>query len=337
MQRLYPTQHRLGEAYVSIIESLSAGYRFLTRRLDLILIPVLVDLFLWFLPRLSLAPLFEQAAQFYSDAAGQAEMPSDMTMMAQQVATVLRETGEKSNLFNLLLWISGSLLHLPSMLYVVDPPRAVEPQVLARISQAVVWGVLVTLVGVGVGVLYLLLLARSLPIGAASKSWTWGELPRLVSRYWVRMIVYLVGLVLLLIALFVPMTLAIAVLSLVSSGLTALLAFLFGGLTLVLFLYLYFVPAGLILDDLGLWPAVKQSFQLVRDNFWATLGLILLSDLISLGFSTILGRLVSFVPFGTLTAIVVNAFIGSGLALGFLIFYRSRVLLAQGEPVTMDL
>jgi hypothetical protein len=322
---------------VSIIESLSAGYRFLLQRLELLLIPILLDLLLWFLPHLSIGPLFEQAAGFYQEAAARAEMPGEMTTMAQQVASVLHEAGQNSNLLNLLFWVSGSLFHLPSLLYVVDTPRTIDPIVLTNLGETVGWGMLILFIGIAIGVLYLMLLTRHLPIGAGSKSWSWRQLPRSMARHWLQMILFLVLTVLFLIVVFVPISLAIAFLSLVSSGLTALLAFIFGGLTLVLFLYLYFVPAGLIMDELHLPRAIGQSFRLVRDNFWATLGLILLSDVISLGFSTILARLVSYQPFGTLTAIIVNAFIGSGLALGFLIFYRSRILLAQGEPVNVEL
>jgi hypothetical protein len=146
----------------------------------------------------------------------------------------------------------------------------------------------------------------------------------------------LILLALAFVVLFVPVSIGIALLSLVSSGLTTLLAFVFGGLLMMLFLYLYFVPAGLILGDLRLPRAIAQSFRLVRDNFWSTLGLILLSELISLGFTVILARLVAYQPLGTLAAIVANAFIGSGLAMAFLIFYRSRVLLAQGEQLQME-
>ena len=322
---------------MGIIDSLSAGYRFLTRKLGLILIPVTLDLLLWWLPRFSVAPLFQQAAQFYSDAAARTEMPGDMANMAQQVAQTLNEAGQHSNLLNLMLWISGALLHLPSLLYVVEPPHGVASQEMAGLARVFGLGVLLILAGIAIGVVYLTLLASQLPIGAASKSWHWRQLPWLVLRHWLQLIAFLGLVVVALIAIFVPLSIGIALVSFISSGLTTVLAFLFGGLITVLFLYLYFVPAGLILDDLRLPRAIAQSFRLVRDNFWSTLGLILLSELISLGFNTILGRLVAYEPLGTLAAIVVNAFIGSGLAMGFLIFYRSRVLLAQGEPLQMEI
>jgi hypothetical protein len=322
---------------LSIIDSLSAGYRLLARRLELILIPVLLDLLLWFMPQLSVAPLFQRVAQFYAEAANLSELPGEMATMAHDVATVLNEAGASSNLFNLLFWISGSLLHLPSLLYVVEPPRVSTPQEISALGSVLGLGALLVLAGIAVGVAYLTLLARGLPIGAGVKSWSWAEWPRLIVRRSLQIVAFLVLLVLALLVLFVPVSIGMTLLALLAPGLTTLLAFVFGGLVLVLFFYLYFVPAGLILDDLRLPRAVVQSFQLVRANFWATVGLFLLTELISIGFSVILGRLVAFQPLGTLTAIVVHAFIGSGLALAFLIFYRTRLLLAQGEQVELEL
>lgn len=327
----------LCEAVLSIIDSLSAGYRLLARRLELILIPVLLDLLLWFMPRLSVAPLFERVAQFYTEAANLSELPTEMATMAHDVATMLNEAGARSNLFNLLFWVSGSLLHLPSLLYGVEPPHVTTTQEVGTLASALGLGALLVLAGIAIGVVYLTLLARGLPIGAATKSWPWAEWPRLIMHRSLQIVAFLVLLALALLVLFVPVSIGMTLLALLAPGLTTLLAFAFGGLVLVLFFYLYFVPAGLILDGLRLPRAVVQSFRLVRTNFWATVGLVLLTELISIGFGVILSRLVAYQPLGTLTAIVAHAFIGSGLALAFLIFYRTRLLLAQGEQVELEL
>jgi hypothetical protein len=150
-----------------------------------------------------------------------------------------------------------------------------------------------------------------------------------------QIVAFVVIVAIVLLAMLVPASLGIAVVSLLIPGVAPLIAFLLGGIMMVLFLYLYFVPAGLIMDDLRLPTAVLQSFRLVRDNFWSTLGLILLSQLISLGFALILGRFAVYPPLGTLAAIILHAYIGTGLTMGLLIFYRSRVLLAQGEQIEL--
>jgi hypothetical protein len=321
---------------LGVIDSLSAGYRFLARHLELILLPVLLDLFLWLAPRLSAVGLFDQVAQFYTQAATMAELTSDMSNLSRQVAETLRAAGENSNLLTVLLWSSGSLLHLPSLIYVVDGPGQGVTQEIATIPMALGLGLLLMVIGVMLGVGYMLLLARRLPLGAAAKTWPWSKLPRKVLRHSFQVLLLVVLVAGVLLALFIPLSFAVALLALVAPGLTAVLAFLFGALVMVLLLYLYFVPVGLILDNLRLTNAIAQSFRLVRDNFWSTLGLILLSDLITLGFTVILARLVDFRPVGTVVAIVVNAFIGSGLAMGLMIFYRSRVLVAQGESLQVE-
>lgn len=325
------------EANLGIIESLSAGYRFLSRRLDLLLIPIVLDLFLWVAPRVSVAPLFDRVAHFYNEAASTADLPEEMATLAQQMATALSETGAASNLLNLLLWLSRPLLHLPSLLHVVEPQRSSAPIEVDGLAQMVGSGLFLTLLGLAIGVVFMMLLARHLPIGAAAKSWAWEELPGLALRNWFKVMAFVALLVIALLALFAPVSIAVTLLALVAPGLTTILAFLFGGFIMVLLLYLYFVPVGMIMDGLRLFNAIGQSFRLVRDNFWATLGLLLLSDLISLGFSVMLARLVDFQAVAALAAILVNAFIGTGLALGFMIFYRSRVLRMQGEQYDVEL
>jgi hypothetical protein len=157
--------------------------------------------------------------------------------------------------------------------------------------------------------------------------------PKLTLTYSLRILLFALLLGLLLVALLVPISLGMALVALVAPGAVPVVALLFSALVPILWLYLYFVPIGLIVDDLRLPKGVAQSFRLVRDHFWATLGLILLSALISLGFSLILSSLVVYQPLGPVIAMLVNAFIGGGLALGLMVFYRSRILLTQGEQL----
>ena len=56
----------------------------------------------------------------------------------------------------------------------------------------------------------------------------------------------------------------------------------------------------------------------------------LLSNLIGLGFALLLAQVANLAMGGTLVAIVINAYIGTGLSMALLVFYRSRVI--KGEP-----
>jgi hypothetical protein len=322
---------------LGVIDSLSAGYRFLARHLQLIVIPVVLDLLLWWAPRLSVAALFDQVADFYREAATLTDLPGDISALAGQVAEMLQAAGETSNLWNVLFWISGSLLHLPSLLALMNASGTMATLTIDSWSSALGLILLLLILGIGIGVVYMLLLARKLPLGAADKAWSWRQLPGRVIRHSLQLVALLGLFVGGVLALFLPLSMGIALLAMILPGITVVLSFLLSGLMMVLVLYLYFVPVGLILDNLRLRPAIVQSFRLVRDNFWATLGLILLSGLIMTGFQIILARLVAYQPIGMVVAILANAFIGSGLAMGFMIFYRSRVLLAQGEPLPVEM
>lgn len=320
---------------MGVIDSLSAGYRYLGRRVELLLIPVLLDLILWVAPRLSIAPLFEQVAAYYRGLAQWQEVSPDLRTMFQQVAQMLAEAGQQVNLLDLL--VSSSLLQLPSLLLTTRPLPTTSLRPVTNLVAVFGLSGLFGLLGLLVGVIYMHWLVRYLPIGAGSKQWGWRQFPLLLLRHWLQIVLFVLfafGGMLLLSAV---VSLGLMLIAFLSPSIGSFVGFLFSGMLLVVTIYLYFVPVGLIMDDLNLFKAIAQSFQLVRDNFAATLGLVILSRVISWGFTLILERLIIYQPLGTLAAILINAYIGSGLAIGLLVFYRSRLLVAAGQPVAYDL
>ena len=309
---------------MGVIDSLSAGYRFLGRRLDLLIVPILLDVLFWLGPRLSVAPLFKQAAAFYDQAATLDGMPTDMATMSQQMATVLGQLGDNSNLFGVLA--NSSLLHVPTLLGGSSPISERTVIEVPSSMAAILLLIGFSLLGVLIGVVYMNMLARILPIGDGPKPVKVGDFLGVVVRHWVMVLLYVALVIVALLVGSIPITLATALLSLISPVLGSLVFMLLSGTLLVLFFYLYFVTAALIMDNLPVHRAITQSFTLVRNNFWATLGFVVLYNVISLGFAYILASLSAMTPIGTIAAILLYAYIGSGLAMGMLVFYRSRVL-----------
>jgi hypothetical protein len=312
-------RNRLG-----VIDSLSAGYRFLGRRLDLLIVPILLDLLFWLGPRLSLAPLFKQAAAFYSQAATLDGMPTEMVDISQQMATVLGQLGENSNLLGVLA--NSSLLHVPSLLGGSSPLSERTVIEVQSSLAAILLLIGFSLLGVLIGVIYMNMLARTLPIGDGPKASNVGEFLTVVVRHWVMVLLYVALVIVALLVGSIPITLATALLSLISPFFGSLIFMLLSGALLVLFFYLYFVTAALIMDNLPVHRAITQSFVLVRNNFWSMLGFVLLYNVITLGFAYILASLAAMTPIGTIAAILLYAYICSGLAMGMLVFYRTRVL-----------
>lgn len=309
---------------MGVVDSLSAGYRFLGKRLELLLVPVLLDLLLWLAPRMSIAPLFRQLAALYTQAAQMEGIPAEMTEMSRQAAEVVELLGENSNLLELL--VSSSLLHVPSLIATLGPISQGRILEIANPLAAIALSGGLSLVGLFLGVVYMNMLARTLPIGGAPKAQGVGEFLRAAVRHWLMVLLYLILMVALLTIGAAPALLAVAVLNLVIPALGQFLLVLFSGAVLVLFFYLYFVTAAVVMDNLPVHLAMIQSFALVRNNFWATLGFVVLYNVISAGIALLMRQLTGWMPVGTLAAIAINAYIGSGLTMALLVFYRTRLL-----------
>jgi len=314
---------------VGVIESLSAGYRYLGWRLYLLLIPLALDLLLWLAPQVSVAPLLQAIGRFYASMTTVDGIPPDMVEWSRQLADGLMNAGDQSNLLGLL--INSSLLQVPSGLVALGPGSSIAIWTIADPMVALGLALVFSLLGLLIGVFYIGLLAQQLPIGAAPKVPTLLPFVRLSLRQWFKLILFVVLVVVGLIAIYIPVSLSATLVLLFSPALGVFVMLLLSGLSFVLFFYLYFVPAGLIMDNVGLRTAIAQSFRLVRTNFWSTLGFFLLTSLISTGSSLLFDRLALYQPLGTLAAMAANAYIGTGLALAFLIFYRTQLLRATGD------
>ncbi len=308
---------------MGIIDSLSAGYRFLGRRVEVLLVPILLDLLLWLGPRLSIAPLLHQVADFYANAASMEGMPTDMVEMSRQVSELLTVAGDNSNLLDGLA--NTSILHVPSLLVTAGSPGATILPIAHPLAAAALFGSF-GMLGLLIGVVYMNLLAAHLPIGGGPKPLGLSEFIATVARHWLMMVLYVLLIIAGVIAISIPTVLVAALFSLISPTLSTLFAVLLVAAFSVILFYLYFVTAAIILDNLPVHQAIARSFVLVRANFWSTLGFVLIYNVITVGFTLLMARLLTIAPVGAVVAIAVNAYIGSGLTMALLVFYRTRLL-----------
>ncbi len=308
---------------MGVIDCLSAGYRYLGWRFELILIPIVLDLLLWMGPRFNVAPLFDQFAVAYGELAAAEGVTPEIGQMVNQLSDSIRQMGEGSNLLNGL--VSGTLLHVPSL-----PVAGADwlPHTILDINtvgEAATWWLVFTLLGLLIGVIYLTLLARRLPIGSVAGART-GQVAVAVLRHWLQVIGFVIVVALALLILYLPISFVVGLMMLASPAFGSAVAALAGALTLIVFFYLYFVTAALIMDNVPLNVAIMRSMRLVQENFWPTLGFILLSSLIGLGIALLLVQVANIGVWAALAAIVVNAYIGTGLSMALLVFYRSRFI-----------
>lgn len=312
---------------MGVIDSLSAGYRLLGTRIWLLAIPVALDLLLWRAPRLSIAAMIEPIAALNREASAAAGLPAEVAGMANMGAETLARLGESSNLLTGL--VSGAVLHVPSLFAAFLLPLSGSAiEVTSAAAALAVW-IALLVIGVWIGVLYLSLLTRVVPIGQPGRASTWGGVLRESLRHWKRVLGFLAAAIALLLAVYIPSAVALSLLLLFVPALGMVGVFLLTGMLFVVYLYLYFVVAAIVMDDLPVRAAVARSVWLVRFNLLSVAGFFLLYNVIGAGIGILLSGVAAAQPVGTLAAIFVNAYIGTGLALALLVYYRSRVLLTE--------
>lgn len=313
---------------MGLIDTLSLGFKLVQRRVWLMLVPILVDIWFWLGPRLSIRPLIDGLLRLWS----QAGLPNDLAEMADSYRQLLMAVGDQFNLFWLLdsgvTWMQGLVPRLGNAPRFGSASATVEVSPLSLLA----WVPLLLLIGLGLGSLFLTCLVSQLEVEKAGeegqapvglRSWVGRGL-----RIWLGIAVY--GFVVLAVGLagLMVFSLGLTVVMLFVPGLTTALGtlgfLLLGWVGLWLYLMLYFVVAAIVLDGVSLPQALWRSANVVARNFWGTLGLALLSTLLLSGFGLIWQRLAGLGPWGTLVGIVGNAFLATGLAAARLIFYQDR-------------
>jgi hypothetical protein len=103
----------------------------------------------------------------------------------------------------------------------------------------------------------------------------------------------------------------------------AFLLLLLQGPLLVVFLVFLLAAMAIFVDDARPIAAIGLSLRVLKRSFWSSLGLLVLSATILMGFPVV-WRVFMGHPLGMVVAIVGNAYVGTGLAAATMVFYRDR-------------
>jgi hypothetical protein len=307
-----------------VIEALSAGYAAINRHLWVLLLPILVDLILWFGPHVSYSPLVDPTVTRASEWARQVtpgprraprnpELASSVDDARQWLIT---RTGE----VNVLSLVARGPVALP----ILAAPSARGD--FAFVSD---WGAGVgLLLGVALSGLFL---GGCFYSGVAAASTGRPSNPLTLGRRTPRQVARVLGLVAALIGtgllLGLPVVLLIAFTAVVAPIVATLGVVLIGVAGACVVLHLFFALDAIFVSDVGPLQAIQRSVAVVRRHLWPSLALMLLTWLILAGMSRVWDVVASNVqaPFGTGLSILGNAYIASGLIAASMIFYTERV------------
>jgi hypothetical protein len=303
-----------------VIDTLSTAYRTLNRHPYLLLLPVALDFFYWLGPRLSAEPVAHQAGQALEEIIDSPAAGGAGSQSVQSLA-MLRGILEAVQSLNLFAVLSGSL-SLPSWLLGQDlrPPAgmgwggaisiATGTDLLRLLAALFVAGVIV-------GAMFRSLAAQVVRDGHVQAA---GLAQRALAGA-MRFMLLVVTLVVAALVFGLPLTLLMGVLTLLSP--------LLGSLFLVavwawFYLYTFFTLDALFISEVGPLKAIRNSVTVVRLSTSSTLGLFLTILLISLGMPLVWSALGTS-EVATIVAIVGNAYIGTGMIIASMTFYRDRV------------
>jgi len=311
---------------LGVIDSLNAGFGTLAQKPFLLLIPILLDLFLWFGPRLSATPkvLADVCQGIVPELTTrlQALTSQSADTSAEIFGQTLEEILGSYNLFSALsTWPLGA----PSLLAGNEPgtnPLGTNPVLkVETLGGFLACLLLLVLLGLLLASLYFSLIARWVN-GNPNSLRTWAMF---IGLYWGR-IVASVALVLVgVFFLSIPFFLIVEIVGLIFGPL-ALLILLAGTMAVIWGIFhLFFAVHSILIEDASIPKAMANSIRLVRRYPHSAVGLLLAAMLISLG----LGKIWHMPPsesWTRLIGILGNAFINTGLVTATFVYYRERNL-----------
>ncbi len=295
-----------------LIDTLSAGFSAIAQRPTLLFLPVLLDLFLWLGPRLSMSPLVP-------------ELTERLTALSQEVGDnsaqlFSRNMAEILGSYNLFSALSTWPLGIPSLLAGnesgISPWGTPSALYIESVGGLLVWLALLTLSGLVLGFFYLHAIARYVagddaprPLGAGRQCLrTLGFTALLMGGAFVASM-------LLFLTVEFAAVLCMPLAPFIMLG--GLGAAMWGGF------HLFFTVHAILLDNLDIAQAVRASVALVYRHRFSSVGLLLSAVVISLGLGTIWHMAPSH-SWLRLVSIAGNAFVNTGLATATFIFYRER-------------
>ena len=320
----HPLTARREAQPTGVIETLSAGFAAVNRQLWVLLLPVLLDVFLWLGPHVSYSPLVGPVVVNASDWTRQVALGPRRAVRNPDVINAVDQTRQwliaQSDEVNGLEALTWGPLALPSLAAL---PSASDD--LAFVS-GWVDGLALLVASVSLGVL----LGGWFYAGLAAASTGARGGPVEAGRGAPRAVVDVIGLVAVLIAtgllLGVPVLLLIGFTAIVSPPVAVLGGLLLFAAGLFATVHLFFAVDAVFVSRAGPLGAIQRSVGVVRRHLRPSVALILLTWLILAGMGRVWDVLASSLqsPYGVGLAILGNAYIVSGLIAAGMIFYSQR-------------
>ena len=298
-----------------LIPTLLKGFNTVANQVALLLIPVLVDVFLWLGPKLRINDLLSPYLANFSNTLLQFTPEEMLESMRAATATY---TGflEQFNLFSLVRTIPIGIPSLLARMSSLDSPMGTTTllEVPSFYIAAVITAGLL-LIGIFLGAIYFNALARYSLEEPEKLNWK-----KLISQVWQTILFFLI-LVVLLILIAIPISILLSLVSLFSATLAQFLIFGLFFLLIWLVLPLVFSPHGIFAIDQKAFSSMLISMRMIRFFLPGTSLFVLTCILISEGLN-MLWTIPSAGSWLLALGIGGHAFTVTGLLCASFIYYR---------------
>lgn len=301
---------------IGVLSALSSGFDIASSQFGLLIVPVILDVFLWLGPRLK-ATILGASVVF--------DIPSGLDLNTRLQAQNLQESVQQwFQQFNLFALLRPTLFGVPGVVGGDDVTAGAQLG-WAEWQLTTPWLFLLTLVlmvalGIVIGGFYWSLVARRVRDGRIDWIAAIGRV-RVIGP---RMIGLALVLVIILLSIWVPTAVVSTLFGLTSGLIGTLLVMVALSLMVWVLFYISFGIHGIVLYNQSVFDAIRTSVWFSRRNFWALLAMMVLIIAIDRGMN-IVWRLVPSNSWLWLLSILGNAFLVTGIAVGTMVFYMDRV------------
>jgi len=313
---------------LTVIDALSSGFELVLRNPWILILPVLLDLFLWLGPQISAKPLFEQAIPLLDQivpkftAALPADSMTDLQSNVDSLKSDLRDAADTVNLVGITTLFGEIATSFPSISS-IQPPTADWARVtwftVSDIGTLIALLFPLGLIGFFFTCLYLLPIARAVRRETNLQT----IIPQTIQTT-VSTLGFTIGMFVALGAFVFPLMLGATLVGVLNQGIGSF--FILTGMLLMMWvsLYLTYALPAIFVSGSNPWQAVLSSVSIFRFDLWSAMGLVILAYLIRAGFS-IVWQFFGDSAIGVVFIIVANALLGSSLIAAMMLFYADRI------------
>ena len=323
----------------SVVDVISEAYSTLNRSWLILLVPLILNLLLWMVPGVSLAPLYEQFSALVRDSVT-SDTPEMRELRAQTIGLLaqlsLDDVRPQFAWLNVVPYsiygfraagASADALGLP---FLVAVPAVVTPPdgwFINNAGELFVLIILVNAVGLVASAIYLFLL------GNASQQQPFAFDVDHILRIGATLMLYVLLLAAAIVIVLVPLSIFTFLLLNINPAFGAFVIFLGSGVWLWVGIYLGFTREFIVLNNTGPVKAIQESFRMVRRLFWRVLFFQFVIFVIVAGSGVIFAGFLA-TQLGQTIIVGISAYINSGLALARMAFVRNYLASAEYPSFT---